>query len=141
MKATETRVLTSPSLTSAHAIVSMPKTAWFWLDDLVSKQFPVGGYKAMMRGFNDKAGDTDSLSKALRRKAQEHCEKQMVSLYKLANDNTPAGGYSDIKHNPALPDAPDISANFPSVYQLFRFLPHATYLTTIWQRRNYHFKG
>lgn len=141
MKVTETRLLTAPSLTSEHAIVSMPTTAWFWLDDLVRKQFPVGGYRAMMRGFNDKANDADGLSSALRRRAQEHCEKQMVTFYNLANDNTPASGYGDIKRNPALPDAPDISANFPSVYQLFRFLPHATYLTTIWQRRNYHLKG
>lgn len=141
MKATETRLLTAPSLTSEHAIVSMPATAWFWLDDLVSKQFPVGGYRAMMRGFNDKAGDPATLSTALRRRAQEHCEKQMAAFYNLANDNSPAVGYGDIKRNPALPDAPDISANYPSIYQLFRFLPHVTYLTTIWQRRNYHLKG
>gem|GEM_PF-1711193 len=140
MNATETRLLTAPSLTSEHAIVSMPKTAWYWLDDLVKTKFPTGGYKALVRYFA-RTNDAAELSAALRRKAQEHCEGQMATLYNLANDNVPARGYSDLKRNPALPNSPDISANLPSVYQLFRFMPHATYLTTVWERRNYHLKG
>lgn len=140
MNATETRLLTAPSLTSEHAIVSMPKTAWYWLDDLVKTQFPTGGYTALVRYFG-RAHDAADLSSALRRRAQEHCEVQMAGLYNLANDNVPAAGYADLKKNPAIPSAPDISTNFPSVYQLFRFMPHATYLTTVWERRNYHLKG
>lgn len=140
MNATETRLITTPSLTSEHTIVSMPKTAWYWLDDLVKTQFPTGGYKALVRAFGAR-GDAKSLSSALRAKAQEHCEVQMAALYNLANDNAPALGYADLKKNPAMPSAPDISANLPGIYQLFRFLPHATYLTTVWERRNYHLKG
>ena len=140
MNATETRLLTAPSLTSEHAIVSMPKTAWYWLDDLVKTQFPAGGYKALVRYFA-RTNDAAELSAALRRRAQEHCEGQMATLYNLANDNTPSAGYGDLKKNPAIPSAPDISARLPSVYQLFRFMPHATYLTTVWERRNYHLKG
>ena len=140
MNATETRLLTTPSLTSEHAIVSMPKTAWYWLDDLVKTQFPAGGYKALVRAFGGR-GDANSLSRALRAKAQEYCEVQMADLYNLANDNVPAAGYADLKENPAMPMAADISARLPSVYQLFRFMPHATYLTTVWERRNYHLKG
>jgi len=140
MNVTETRLLTTPSLTSEHTIVSMPKTAWYWLDDLVKTKYPTGGYKALVRAFGAK-GDAGSLSRALREKAQEHCETQMTDLYSLANDNIPPAGYGDLKKNPALPAAPDISANMPSVYQLFRFIAHATYLTTIWERRNYHLKG
>lgn len=140
MNATETRLLTAPSLTSEHAIVSMPRTAWYWLDDLVKTRYPAGGYRALVRAFGG-AGDAGSLSRALRARAQEHCEAQMADLYALANDNAPAAGYGDLKNNPALPSAPDISANMPSVYQLFRFIPHPTYLTTVWERRNYHLKG
>jgi hypothetical protein len=140
MNATETRLLTAPSLTSEHTIVSMPRTAWYWLDDLVKTRYPAGGYRALVRAFGG-AGDAGSLSRALRARAREHCEAQMADLYALANDNVPAAGYGDLKKNPALPSAPDISANMPSIYQLFRFMPHATYLTTIWERRNYHLKG
>ncbi len=140
MNATETRILRHSSLSADYAFVSMPKTAWYWLDDLVKKNFPVGGYKALVRDIKQ-AACPETLSLNLRRKAQEHCEQQMIGLYNLANDNIPASGYGDLKTNPALPSNPDISAKMPCVYQLFRFLAHPTYLTTIWERRNYHLKG
>ena len=141
MNLTETRLLTAPSLSSEHAIVSMPKTAWYWLDDLVKTKFPKGGYRALMNGVAGKADSADGLSSLLRKKAQEHCEVQMTALYNLANDNAPAAGYTELKKNPAFPATPDLSATVPSVYQLFRFLAHPTYLTTVWERRNYHLKG
>mgnify|MGYP001245943494 CR=1 FL=1 len=140
MNITETRILTHTSLTSDYAFVSMPKTAWYWLDDLVRKAYPTGGYRALIRGLKAVEGP-ESLSANLHRTAQEHCERQMVSLYNLANDNAPANGYGNLKQNPALPSSPDFSASMPCVYQLFRFIPHATYLTTVWERRNYHLKG
>lgn len=136
MKATETRIFRLTSLASDYAIVSMPQTAWYWLDDLVSKKYP-GGYKALMRAFK-KSDSINDLSQNLRIKAQEYCEKQMVEIYNLANDNTPAKGYSDLKRNPAYPLEPDLSTRMPTVYRLFHFMPHATYLTTVWERRNYH---
>lgn len=140
MNATETRILRHSSLSADYAFVSMPKTAWYWLDDLVRKEYPEGGYRALMKGVQG-AGCAETLSFSLRRKAQEHCETQMAGLYRLANDNQPAGGYGDLKRNPALPSDPDLRIRMPSVYQLFRFLPHATYLTTVWERLNYHLKG
>ena len=140
MNQTETRLLTIPSLTSEYAIVSMPKTAWFWLDDLVKTRFPAGGYKAMVREFGGGTKDPVILSSTLRQKAQEHCDAQMADLYDLTNDNIPGEGYGEMKRNPSLPSAPDISASMPFAYQLFTFIPHATYLTTVWQRRNYHLK-
>ncbi|PZQ47878.1 MAG: hypothetical protein DI551_02635 [Micavibrio aeruginosavorus] len=139
MNANETRILSHTSLTSEHAIVSMPKTAWYWLDDLVKAQFPVGGYRALIRD-SGKPACPDALSATLRRKAQERCEVRMAEIYSLANDNIPVNGYSDLKSNPSHPSAPDLSARMPSVWQLFRFMPHVTYLTTIWERRNYHLK-
>ena len=141
MHATETRILALRNLiASEYAIVSMPRTAWYWLDDLVAKQFPTGGYKALMKVV--KSGDcTQTLCASLRSKAQEHCEAQLATLYNLANDNTPPEGYGDLKRNPALPSSPDVSTNMPSCYWLFHFLPHSTYLTTVWERRNWHLTG
>ena len=138
MRATETRILRLRTIASEYAIVSMPRTAWYWLDDLVAKQFP-GGYKALMKVVKD-SDCAQTLGATLRSKAQEHCAAQLATLYNLANDNTPGEGYSELKRNPALPSAPDVSANMPSCYWLFHFLPHATYLTTVWERRNWHLK-
>lgn len=138
MNTNETRILQSSSLSSDYAVVSMPKTAWYWLDDLARRD--VTGFSSLMRGLKESAC-AESLSLHLRRKAQEECEKQMVALYNLANDNVPPKGYGDLKTNPALPSTPDLSAQMPCVYWLFRFMPHATYLTTVWERLNYHLKG
>ncbi len=134
----ETRILSSQILSSHHAVVSMPRTVWYWLDDLVRKSFPDGGYQALVRTFGQKAACPGTLSAHLRRKAQEACDARMAELYNLANDNTPKEGYQDIKFTPAHPEMPDLSARLPSVIWLFRFMPHATYLTTVWERRNYH---
>jgi len=135
MTVSETRLLPLPSLTAAF--VSMPRTAWYWLDDLVRRDHP-GGYKALVKGFNE-AHSPEALSAALRHKAQEHCDRQMAELYSLANDN-PVPPLTALKSSPAHPRTPDISLNMPSLYMLFHFMPHATYLTTVWERRNYHKK-
>lgn len=136
----ETRIFKHPSISSDYALVSMPSTAWYWLDDLVSKQYPSGGYKELMKAFDATSDCAQTLSAKLRRRAQEHCETQMGALYNLANDNQPETGYGDFKKNPALPSSADLSTRMPSVYWLFHFLPHPTYLTTVWERRNYHLK-
>ncbi len=139
MNATETRIFRLPALKSDYAIVSMPQTAWYWLDDLVRREFPKGGYKAMVRALG-KTSCASTLSLALRKKAQEHAEVKMAELYNLSNDNRPVTGYKNLKKTASHPNTPDHSARMPLAYQLFRFMPHATYLTTIWERRNYHLK-
>lgn len=141
MNHTETRIFTLPSLKSEYAIVSMPKTAWYWLDDLVKKDFPAGGYKALLKDFEKKSSCPATLSLQLRIKAQEYAEKRMIELYGLANDNVPADGYGDLKNNPSQPSRPDLSARMPAVYRLLHFMPHPTYLTTVWERRNFHLRG
>lgn len=140
MNPSETRILPLPtSLSAKHAaIVSMPASAWYWLDDLVSRSYPIGGYKDLVKGFND-ANSAEELSSALRHHAQQHCDRQMGELYNLSNDNISKAKIS-LKANPGNPDAPDLSRQMPSVYQLFRFMPHPTYLTTVWERRNYHLR-
>lgn len=139
MNSSETRILPLPSLTQRHsAIVSMPRTAWYWLDDLVNRHYPVGGYKDLVKGFND-ANSAEELSAALHSQAQRHCEDQMTELYNLANDNI-STSLTTLKRNAGHPEAPDMALTMPSAYQLFRFMPHPTYLTTVWERRNYHLR-
>ncbi len=139
MNKSEARIFRLPSLKSDYVIVSMPFTAWYWLDDLVQKLYPKDGYKALTRTFK-RAECAQTLADSLRNSAQAHCDAQMAKLYNLANDNAPEQGYKGATPSPSMPDKPDLSARMPTVYQLFRFMPHATYLTTIWERRNYHLK-
>lgn len=141
MNHTETRILTIPARNAAHTIVSMPKTAWAWLDDFVESRYPAGGYKALIREFKKEAECPKALSRALKGTVQNYCESQMAVLYDLANDNTPKTPHADIKPMPADPFAPVFGASASYAYQLFRFLPHPTYLSTVWERRNFHLRG
>lgn len=138
MNPAETRILPLSYKSAALAFVSMPKTSWYWLDDLVKNDYP-GGYKDLVRGFHSAAQNPEDLAKALRQRAEAHCHAQMAGLYNLANDNNRPLGCA-AKTSPAHPHTPDLSARMPALYQLFRFLPHPTYLTTVWERRNYHLK-
>lgn len=144
MQSNETRILKDiSSLSSQYAIISMPRTAWYWLDDLVQRQYPVGGYRALIGAFE--RGNTDgqaALPARLRQAAQEHCDQRMAELYNLANDNdAPCDARRPaLEKTRARPEAPSHSLRLPSVLKLFRFMPHATYLTTVWERRNYHLR-
>lgn len=139
MNAHETRIFPlSSSMSAEYAIVSMPATTWYWLDDMVSNYYPHGGYDAFIQHVP--AANPDELAQALGSRAQAYCERQMAELYSLANDNEhifplPA------KSNPSHPFMAAYKSRMPTVYQLFRFMPHATYLTTVWERRNYHLRG
>ncbi len=137
----ETRILNLPLRFSKYAIVSMPQTTWYWLDDLVQKKYP-GGYKALARAFKT-ADSVQSLSRTLKAKAQEHCDAEMMRLYNLANDNRPPEGYTRLPERFFSLDngRPQAASHMPTVYRLFHFLAHPTLLTTVWERRNYHLKA
>ena len=100
------------SLTSTHALVSMPEKSWGWLDKLVTDKYPKAGYQGLINAAAAN-GCTKTLTKDLRRKAQESYEKQMDRLYDLANDNTPKEGYGDLKRNPSMPTAAPSSTILP----------------------------
>lgn len=139
MNANETRIFPlSSSMSAEYAIVSMPATTWYWLDDMVSHYYPHGGYSDFIRRVP--AENPDELTKALGDWAQEYCEGQMAELYSLANDNERIFPGSR-KTSPSHPYIAAYKSRMPTVYQLFRFMPHATYLTTVWERRNYHLRG
>lgn len=139
MTLNEIRILKAPTQKNCHVMVSMPKTAWFWLDNFVEQRHPDGGYRALLHSFQ-KAGQGENLSKALLLKAQEHCEEQMAGLYNLSNDNKACGKPVQFKVAPEAVTGDDLQSRMPFGYWLFHFLPHATYLTTVWERRNYHLR-
>lgn len=141
MALSETRILPLSASTTAHAVVCMPQTSWYWLDDLVRLRYP-GGYKDLVRDFRLAAKTPEELAIALRQEAEAHCHAQMGFIYNLSNDNKPPKErLSTAKISPSHPDMADLSARMPSLYQLFKFLPHPTYLTTVWERRNYHLQA
>jgi len=140
MHETETRILNLPSLSTTHTLVSMPKSAWNWLDDFVHTEFQAGGYKALLRAFHKESSCPEALARILKGKAQHHCESQMAVLYDLANDNTPQTPHADIKPMPSDPFAPVLMPSVSYGYQLFKFLAHPTYLSTVWERRNFHLR-
>lgn len=137
----ETRILKPAQKSASHAFITMPKTAWYWLDDLVQKKFPYNGYKALIAEFADKSACPAALTQTLKTLARDHGDARMAALYHLSNDNAakqPVAGMAEPLAPAAVPrENPDLSARMPSVYQLFRFMPHATYLTTVWERRNF----
>jgi hypothetical protein len=128
----ETRILPLPHAHLPPAFVTMPRTAWYWLDDLVETNYPRGGYRALVREF-EKADTKEQLEMHLSQTARRHEAVQMAALYNLANDNSPAA-----RPCPAATPIPE--RPMPICYLLFRFLAHATTLTTLWERRNYHLK-
>jgi hypothetical protein len=137
----ETRIIslpgTVPHSKNAHVIVSLPADAWFWLDELVKKRYPKEGYKALIHAFEGSAACPETLSTALRGKAQAHLEHQLAIFYNLANDNG-AATVSKSTKLPSLPENPLYpESRMPFAYQLFKFLAHPTHLTTVWERRNY----
>lgn len=144
MNANETRILKDiSSLSSQYAIISMPRTAWYWLDDLVQRRYPVGGYRALIGAFEPQNTDGQiALPVKLREAAQQHCDQRMAELYNLANDNDAplAAKRPALEKILARPEAPGHSLKLPTILKLFHFMPHATYLTTVWERRNYHLR-
>ncbi len=136
----ETRILKPSKRSASHALITMPKTTWYWLDDLVHQRFPYNGYKALIAEFAGSAACPATLVQTLKTLAREHGDSRMSALYNLSNDNSMVGQKCTKEaHVPAsIPrENPDLSSRMPSVYQLFRFMPHATYLTTVWERRNF----
>ncbi len=143
--ANETRILKAPSLAARYTLVTMPRTAWYWLDDLVRRKYPTGGYHALIEAFQktertkstaERTGP-ESLSRHLSAMAENHSAARMATLYHLSNDNvtdTPRGIIATDRQEAR----PDYTLRLPTVFRLFRFMPHATYLTTVWERRNYH---
>lgn len=136
MNILETRIVPVPGKRGRYALLSMQQTTWYWLDDLASRDYPDGGFNALVRAFAE-ADTVHKLAETLKSKADAHCAAQMAGLYALSNDNAvPDMPAANVTALPAKKREPKM----PTVYQLFRFMPHATTLTTVWERRNYHLR-
>lgn len=147
----ETRTVPFVSRGRVEMRVELPKTDWYWLDDLVSREY-AGMYVHLFNACGLASFSSQKrLSAELMRTARAHGQKQIERLYNLANDNiskkegsgnAPASKMDNVLsldigfHNKNY----DLSLKMPSAYRLFHFMPHATSLTTVWERRNYHLK-
>lgn len=93
--ANETRILKAPSLAARYTLVTMPRTAWYWLDDLVRRKYPTGGYHAMIEAFRKRNAQNPppkepalkACSRHLSAMAENHNAARMATLYHLSNDN------------------------------------------------------
>jgi len=128
-----TRII--PGLNSEHRIVSMPIWAWFWLDDFVVNCSPKG-YHGVYEAFGD-AISADNLSETLHRLAQMHQEFCMREVYNLANDDEPDEDYIQSRVVKPIKNKKPTELNLPKIYKIFGFMPCATTLDAVWQRKHY----
>ncbi len=128
----ETRII--PGLKSAYEIVSLPFWAWFWLDDFMVK------HRVSYTGIYDTFGQNGDFEHTLKQIAELHHEHAMREVYKLANDNEAQDEhYAEILSRPVGTKKKKAinNINLPHIYKLFGFMPCATTLEAVWERRNY----
>lgn len=128
-----TRVI--PGLNAEHRIVSMPLWAWFWLDDFVTNCSP-RGYKGVYEAFGD-AICPNNLSETLCRLAQLHQDFCLREIYNLANDDEPDEDYIQSRVVEPIKQRQPKELNLPKIYKIFGFMPCATTLDAVWQRKHY----
>ncbi|MCI5060565.1 MAG: hypothetical protein MRY79_05790 [Alphaproteobacteria bacterium] len=123
-----TRII--PGLTAEYQIVSLPYWAWFWLDDFM--QTNKIGYK----GIYQKLNESENINSALQTIAEFHHEQTMRGRYNLANDNDIPEEeiFKHLQQKRTQVKTRDL--NLPKIYKLFGFMPCATTLEAVWQRRN-----
>lgn len=128
-----TRII--PGLKSEYAIVSLPANEWYWIDQLVESAYR-NGYEGFMRETRKHLTHEEDLEMFLATVAWDMQEKSMRREHNLSNDNDVMKMYERetwLKQSPNYPK----SFTFPTIFQVFKFLPHATDMETLWQRRNY----
>jgi hypothetical protein len=118
-----------PGLKSEYRIVSLPYWAWYWLEDFMKQN------RLSYQGIYNTFGDRDDVSMTLKNLAALHHEHAMREVYKLSNDNEPdeTALIRRLNHKRAKRS---IGA-MPRIYKLFGFMPCATSLEAVWERRHY----
>ncbi|MEM6811326.1 MAG: hypothetical protein AAF549_02555 [Pseudomonadota bacterium] len=119
-----------PGLSSQYRIVSLPYWAWYWLDDYMTKN------KISYHGIYKTFGIQQDITETLKSLAELHHEFSMREVYNLANDNDPCD--ETIKLRLKKKKMPEKSYQLPRIYKLFGFMPCATSLEAVWERRNYY---
>jgi len=126
-----TRII--PGLKSAYQIVSLPYWAWFWLEDFMKKNHI--SYHGIYQTFG---GTTADIGQTLQQIAELHHEYAMREVYNLANDNEPSDEIlsATIKKRTKR-KLQSKEPRLPRIYKIFGFMPCATSLEAVWERRNY----
>jgi len=117
-----------PGILNDYRLVSLPYWAWYWLEDFMVKN------KISYQGIYETYGQNSDVDQTLKRVAEVHHERSMRTIYNLANDNEPNKQHflPKIKHTQKKQ-----ITNLPRIYKLFGFMPCATTLEAVWERRNY----
>jgi uncharacterized protein YukJ len=121
-----------PGLMNDYRIVSLPYWAWYWLEDFMVQN------KISYQGIYDTFGENKDLNTTLREIAELHHEHSMRKVYNLSNDNQP----TQQKTIKEIYSKKRITTfTLPKIYKLFGFMPCATTLEAVWERRHYEDKN
>ena len=130
-----TRIL--PGLSSEYTIVALPSWACVWIDDHVQHSYD-NDYSKFMKEAGEILKCDSEIPSFLSLVATDLRDHKMRKLYNLANDNDILQDFSDnVSRKPRSTKYPK-SLKFPTLYMIFKFIPHATDMKTLWSRRNYH---
>ena len=119
-----------PGLTDTYQIVSLPYWAWYWLEDFMQM------HKISYQGIYDTFGANNDISQTLHQLAELHHEYAMREVYSLCNDNEPEEEQI-VTRLKTRENLKQVEPNLPKIYKLFGFMPCATSLEAVWERRHY----
>ena len=119
-----------PGLKDEHRLVAMPYWAWHWLEDFMKvNRISYQGIYDVFAGHTAK--NNKDISDTLLMLAELHHEQTMREAYHLANDNEAPCVTLKYKRG-----ADRAQFNLPRIYKLFGFMPCATTLKAVWERRH-----
>lgn len=129
-----TRIL--PGLVSEYTIVALPSWAWIWIDEHVSNTYE-NDYSRFIRDTRAVLNCDSELPTFLSLVATDLRDHKMRSLYNLANDNDLLQDVQVGRHRRQRSEKYPKSFKFPTIFMIFKFIPHATDMKTLWHRKNY----
>lgn len=130
-----TRIL--PGLLSEYAIVALPSWAWNWIDDHVEKAY-ANDYGQFIKDARQYLNCDSDLPSFLSLIAEDLRDSRLRDMYHLANDNDIITSLTSLKPKRERSKKYPRSFKFPTIFQIFKFIPHATDMNTLWNRRHYH---
>lgn len=129
-----TRIL--PGLVSEYTIVALPSWAWMWIDDHVSRSYG-NDYTRFIQDTRHLLSCDSELPSFLSLVATDLRDNKMRSLYNLANDNDILLDCQAPKPRKARSKKYPVTFNYPNIFMIFKFIPHATDMQTLWSRKHY----
>lgn len=129
-----TRIL--PGLTSEYAIVGLPQWAWLWIDDHVEELY-ANDYRQFIDDTKGVLEDEAELTDFLSLMASDLRDYQLRDMHNLANDNDVLNSNCPFRYAQNITPVSPPAFKFPTIFMVFKFIPHATDLKTLWLRKNY----